>query len=142
MRIGELAQRGGSDVETVRFYERDGLLDAPAREPNGYRNYTDLHLSQLNFIRHCRSLGMGLPDIRTLRSFQNNPDLACDEVNQLIDAQIARIHEQVESMRLLEQRLHALRDTCHAHQTARDCGIMRNLGQAAEGEGCSCHDAH
>jgi Cd(II)/Pb(II)-responsive transcriptional regulator len=139
MRIGELAQRGDCDVETVRFYEREGLLDVPAREANGYRRYAEAHLVQLNFIRHCRSLGMGLPDVRTLRSFQAKPELACDEINQLIDGQIERIHQQVESLRLLERQLHTLRDTCRTNQNASECGIMRNLEQAAEGEGCSCH---
>lgn len=139
MRIGELAKRSDCDVETVRFYEREGLLDVPAREANGYRRYAEAHLVQLNFIRHCRSLGIGLPEVRILRSFQANPELACDEINHLIDRQIARIHQQVESLRLLEQQLHALRDTCHANQKAGECGIMRNLALAAEGEGCPCH---
>lgn len=141
MRIGELAKQSNCDVETIRFYERDGLLDAPAREGNGYRNYTDAHLVQLNFIRHCRSLGIGLPEVRILRSFQANPELACDEIDQLIDRQIARIHQQVESLRLLELQLHSLRDTCQAHQTVRECGILRTLAQAAEGEACSCHSS-
>lgn len=139
MRIGELAQRSDCDVETVRFYEREGLIEAPPREANGYRSYSDTHLVQLNFIRHCRSLGMGLPEVRILRSFQAKPELACDRINLLIDGQIARIHSQVESLRQLEQQLHTLRDTCHANQKTSECGIMRNLAQAAEGEGCSCH---
>ncbi len=139
MRIGELAQRSDCDVETVRFYEREGLLDLPAREANGYRRYTETHLVELKFIRHCRSLGMGLPDVRVLRSFQANPELACDDINQLIDGQIARIHQQVDSLRLLERQLHTLRETCHATRKASQCGIMRNLARAAEGEDCSCH---
>ena len=141
MRIGELAKRSDTDVETVRFYEREGLLDAPAREANGYRSYAETHQVQLNFIRHCRSLGIGLAEVRTLRSFQASPELACDEINQLIDRQIGRIHQQVETLRLLERQLHALRDTCRATQRASECGILRNLAQAAEGEGCSCHPA-
>ena len=141
MRIGELAKQSGCDVETIRFYEREGLLAAPAREANGYRRYAEAHLVQLNFIRHCRSLGIGLPEVRTLRSFQVSPESACEEINQLIDKQIGRIHQQIETFRLLEQQLRALRDTCHANQKASECGIMRNLEKAAEGEGCSCHPA-
>ena len=141
MRTGELARLSDCDVETIRFYEREGLLAAPAREANGYRCYAEAHLVQLNFIRHCRSLGIGLPEVRTLRSFQVSPESACEEINQLIDKQIGRIHQQIETFRLLEQQLRALRDTCHANQKASECGIMRNLAQAAEGEGCSCHPA-
>ncbi len=139
MRIGELAQRSGCDVETVRFYEREGLLDTPAREANGYRRYGERHLVQLHFVRHCRSLGMGLPDIRTLRAFQAHPELACDDINAMIDRQIGRIHQQVETLRTLEGQLHALRDTCDQHRKTGECGILRNLEQAAEGEACSCH---
>lgn len=139
MRIGELAKRADCDVETVRFYEREGLLDAPARESNGYRRYAEAHLVQLNFIRHCRSLGIGLPEVRSLRRYQASPELACDGVNALIDRQIARIHQQVESLRLLEGQLHALRDSCRASSKAGDCGILLNLEHAAEGEACPCH---
>lgn len=139
MRIGELAKLSHCDVETVRFYEREGLLDQPGREANGYRKYSEEHLTQLNFIRHCRSLGIGLAEVRILRRFQSNPDLACDEINQLIDRQIARIHEQAESLHQLERQLHALRDTCHANRKAGECGIMRTLEQAAGGESCVCH---
>jgi Cd(II)/Pb(II)-responsive transcriptional regulator len=144
MRIGELARLGHCDVETVRFYEREGLLEEPARETNGYRTYAHTHVAQLNFIRHCRSLGIGLADIRTLRRFQVDPSQPCDEVNQLIDCQIERIHEQIESMRVLEQQLRTLRDTCHAHDSSSsECGIMRNLEHAVDDEQCSCHaDGH
>jgi DNA-binding transcriptional MerR regulator len=139
MRIGEIAKCSGCEVETVRFYEREGLLDPPAREGNGYRRYSDRHLVQLNFIRHCRSLGMGLPDVRTLRSFQASPGMACDEIDRMIDGQIGRIHRQVESLRTLERQLHALRNSCKAKHPSGDCGILQKLTQAAEGEACSCH---
>ena len=141
MRIGELAKLSDCDVETIRFYEREGLLAAPAREANGYRSYTEAHLVKLNFISHCRYMCIGLNEVRILRSFQARPELACEEINQLIDRQIGRIHQQVETLRLLERQLHALRDTCHATQSASECGIMRNLEKAAEGEECSCHPA-
>jgi len=139
MRIGELAKRAHCEVETIRFYEQDKLLDVPAREANGYRLYTDTHLQQLKFIRHCRSLGMGLSDIRRLREFQNNPELACDDINELIESQMTRIHQKVEALRHLEQQLHSLRDSCHSHVKIRDCGILKNLEQAAKGEDCDCH---
>jgi Cd(II)/Pb(II)-responsive transcriptional regulator len=139
MRIGELAREAGCDVETVRFYEREGLLEAPARDANGYRRYGERHMVQLHFIRHCRSLGMGLPDVRSLQDFQAHPDRACDEINHMIDQQIERIHRQVEALRTLELQLQALRDTCRARRRSSECGILRNLEQAAEGEGCPCH---
>ncbi len=139
MKIGELAHRGACSVETVRFYEREGLLDAPEREANGYRRYTRTHLAQLNFIRHCRSLGMGLSDVRTLRSLQAHPELACDDISLLIERQIERVHQQIQALNLLEGQLHALREACHAATNVGECGILRNLEQAIEGKGCTCH---
>lgn len=139
MRIGELAKRALCDVETIRFYELEKLIDTPNREANGYRFYAEKHLQQLKFIRHCRSLDMGLPDVRKLLQLQSNPELVCDDINELIDSQITRIHQKVEALRLLEQQLHTLRDSCHSHEKIRDCGILKNLEQAAKGEDCDCH---
>ena len=99
MQIGELARRTGCDVETIRFYEREALLDKPARDPNGYRRYDDSHLTQLGFIRHCRSLDIALSDIRTLLALSADPSLACGEINDLIDRQIAGVHDRIESLR-------------------------------------------
>jgi Cd(II)/Pb(II)-responsive transcriptional regulator len=139
MKIGVLAQRSGCKVETVRFYERKGLLEAPERDDNGYRNYTTTHLVALNFIRHCRLLGMGLPDVRILRSLQSQPELGCDEINLLIDSKIEHVHQQIEALHLLEQQLQLLRDTCNSVSSVGECKILHNLKLAAEGKDCSCH---
>ncbi|UIF86083.1 Cd(II)/Pb(II)-responsive transcriptional regulator [Cupriavidus sp. UYPR2.512] len=139
MRIGELSHSSGCDVETIRYYEREGLLDAPRREANGYRCYDDGHLVQLNFVRHCRSLGMGLSDVRRLREFERNPSQDCDDINTLLDRQIAQIHAQRVALEALEGQLRALRETCHHHQPASECGILQNLQQAAAGAACECH---
>ncbi len=139
MRIGTLARRSGCNIETVRFYEKKGLLDPPEREANGYRCYVDSHLVELNFIRHCRSLGIGLEDIRRLRGLQGEHGLTCDEVNELVDTQIARIHTQIETLQALGEQLHTLRATCRARNNSGECAIMRNLEKAAQGDGCPCH---
>lgn len=139
MKIGQLAQRSGCKVETVRFYEREGLLETPERDDNGYRNYTNTHLVGLSFIRHCRLLGIGLPDVRILRSLQSQPELACDEINLLIDSKIEHVHQQIEALHLLEQQLQLLRDTCNSVTRVGECKILHNLKLAAEGKDCSCH---
>ena len=66
MQIKELAGATGVDVETIRFYEKEGLMPEPARLANGYRSYEPKHLERLSFIRHCRALDMALPDVRRL----------------------------------------------------------------------------
>ena len=69
MKIGEVAAKAGCDVQTVRYYEREGLLEAPEREDSGYRRYSDKHLSRLQFIRHCRALDIPLAEVRQLLDY-------------------------------------------------------------------------
>ena len=140
MRIGELARRAGCEVETIRYYEREALLGKPQRDGNGYRRYRDADFVQLNFIRHCRSLDMSLSDIRTLLEFNADLSQACGEINHLIDRQIARVHERIESLRGLEKQLRALRGACGLDVPSANCGIMGDLRRAATGATCHCHN--
>lgn len=139
MRIGELAKATGVDIETIRYYEKCGLLAEPARHANGYRDYAHPHLERLAFIRHCRALDMPLADIQRLLDFVAHPEADCDDINHLIDAQLARVHARLESMRALEQQLSALRSRCNTHHAASECGILHELVAAAHGEACACH---
>ena len=139
MRISELGQAAGVNADTIRYYERTGLLPAPARQANGYRSYGPLHLERLAFIRHCRALDMPLAEIQQLLDFMARPDAACEGINHLVDAQLARVRARLESMRALERQLSALRGQCDANHTARKCGILHELVAAAHGEACACH---
>lgn len=139
MRIGTLAQTLGLDVDTVRYYEKIGLLPPPAREDNGYRRYGEAHLERLAFIRHCRALDMPLDAIRRLLEFTDHPQRDCGDINELIDAQLARVAERMRSMQALQTQLHRLRERCDTHHAAADCGILRELVSAAHGEACACH---
>ncbi|MBF0612940.1 MAG: Cd(II)/Pb(II)-responsive transcriptional regulator [Magnetococcales bacterium] len=139
MKIGELARSAGCEVETIRYYEREGLLGEPARDGSGYRCYEGNHLEGLQFIRHCRSLDMKLSEIRQLLDFRRHPEWDCSGVNQLLDVQINRVEEQIKNLLTLKEQLIALRGECEHRQTARKCGILRSLNQAAQGQGCPCH---
>ena len=109
MQIGELAKKSGCDTETIRYYEREGLLPAPARTSSGYRRYEPQHLEQLAFIRHCRSLDMSLADIRRLQDYHQHPSAApCDDINALLDAQLGRIQQQIASLQRLQEEVDAL----------------------------------
>jgi Cd(II)/Pb(II)-responsive transcriptional regulator len=138
MRIGELASRAGCDVQTVRFYERDGLLEEPAREPSGYRRYDERHLTRLNFIRHCRSLDVPLPEVRQLLAFAARPDQSCAQVDELLDGHIALVKSRISALRALEKRLTALRRTCDG-DTSHGCAILESFMTAAGHGGCACH---
>lgn len=141
MRIGELGQATGVDSETIRYYERAGLLPAPGRQANGYRTYGAVHLERLAFIRHCRALDMPLADVRRLLDFLDRPRDECADVNRLIDAQLARVRARLKSMRALERQLGQLRARCDAQHASAECGILHDLVTAAQGEGYACAGA-
>lgn len=142
MRIGELAELTGVDVETVRYYEKLRLLPRPAREANGYRTYGKTHLERLAFIRHCRELDMPLADVARLLNFVDQPASDCGGINVLVDAQIGRVKARLTSMRALEKQLTALRRRCSSPHSTQHCGILHELVSAAHGEVCACHAEH
>ncbi|MFN3496166.1 MAG: Cd(II)/Pb(II)-responsive transcriptional regulator [Hydrogenophaga sp.] len=142
MQIKELARATGVDVETIRYYEKQGLLPEPARRDNGYRHYEAAHLERLSFIRHCRALDMPLADVRRLLGFVDDPDEHCDDVNHLVDEQLARVRARLQSMHALERQLLQLRSRCDGgHHGSEPCGILAELVSAAHGEACACHGA-
>ncbi len=126
MRIGELATRTATPVATIRFYEREGLLAEPARSETNYRRYGADAVARLGFILRCRSLGIGLAEIRRLLKLAAAPDADCEEVDTLLDEHIKEVREQRRSLAKLERELKALRADCHPSRKAGRCGILRN----------------
>jgi len=141
MRIGELAKAAGVDVQTIRYYEREGLLASPARTDSGYRSYAPAHLERLTFIRHCRSLDMALADIRRLLVLSQDKSVPCDEVNRLVHGHLARIRAKRKALEELERQLSALDAQCASGHRVADCGILEELIHAGHGEACACHPA-
>jgi Cd(II)/Pb(II)-responsive transcriptional regulator len=139
MRIGELARQAGVDVQTIRYYEREGLLDAPARTGSGYRAYGPEHLERLNFVRHCRSLDMPLAEIRRLIELSREQAISCDEVNALVSAHLERVRAKLAALHTLETQLSTLSAQCASGHRVADCGILEELIHAAHGEACACH---
>jgi Cd(II)/Pb(II)-responsive transcriptional regulator len=140
MQIKELARATGVDVETIRFYEKEGLLPEPPRLDNGYRNYAQPQLERLSFIRHCRALDMPLADVKRLLRFVDDPQGHCLNVDALVDDQLSRVRARLKSMRALEKQLLQLRSRCNGeHGDAGPCGILDELVSAAHGEACACH---
>ena len=139
MRIGELASATGVEIETIRYYEREGLLRPPTRRDNGYRTYDKEQLERLAFIRHCRALDMPLAEVRRLLEFVEQPGADCGDIDRLIDGQLSRVRARLKSMRALERQLAQLRKRCDAGHAARECGILHELVAAAHGEACACH---
>ena len=139
LRIGELSQATGIGHETIRYYEKTGLLPAPTRRGNGYRTYGTSHLERLAFIRHCWALDMPLADIKRLLEWVDHPTSHCADIDRLIDAQLSRVRARLNSMQALEQQLTVLRSQCNDRHS-QECGILHELVAAAHGEACACHE--
>lgn len=131
MQIGKLAKKADCLVQTVRFYESEGLLPEPARSEGNFRLYDDVHLQRLQFIRRCRAKDMTLEEIRQLLSFRDHPELDCGKVNVLVDSHIAQVRAKIKGLRELERELIDLRRSCDTARTARECGILSSLAQTA-----------
>lgn len=125
MRIGELAKITQTQVETIRFYEREGLLGEPPRSEGNYRLYKPEHLERLAFIRHCRSLDMTLDEIRALLRSQDAPRDNCQAVNDVLDEHIEHVARRIRELKQLRQELKALRRHCDG--VAAECGVLDGL---------------
>lgn len=99
MKIGELAKITETQAETIRFYEREGLLREPPRTEGNYRLYEAEHLERLAFIRHCRSLDMTLDEIRALLRFQDAPRDNCHAINDVLDEHIEHVARRIRRSR-------------------------------------------
>ena len=128
MTIGELARGTGCGIETIRYYEHEGLLPKPGRTSGNFRSYGQEHAEQLSFIRNCRSLDMALNEIRTLLRFRSAPDENCGEVNVLLETHIGHVEERIAELRALKGQLRALWEKCSSARAAEHCGILQGLG--------------
>jgi Cd(II)/Pb(II)-responsive transcriptional regulator len=131
MRIGELAKVAGTDVDTIRYYEKSGLLPAPPRSVGNYRQYGPDHAARLTFIRHCRALDMSLDEVRTLLAFCDAPARECEGVNALLEDHISHVRERIGELQALEKTLIVLRRACKRVERADSCGILKGLSASA-----------
>ena len=123
--IGQLGYRTGVNVETIRYYEKIGLLPEPARSAAGYRQYGDDHLRRLHFIRRGRDLGFSIEAIRELLRLATHPDYPCQDADRLAVEHLAEVERKIAE---LERLRHALGEmiNCRAH-TVAECRIIDAL---------------
>lgn len=134
MKIGALSTATGVPIDTIRHYEREGLLPEAARTDSNYRIYDETHGQRLSFIRHCRGLDMTLDEIRVLLRFKDAPTEDCGEVNALLDEHIGHVSARIRELRALEKQLRELRASCRATRDAEHCGILNQLDTQARGD--------
>ena len=130
MKIGELGKQADCQVETIRYYEREGLLPVPGRSEGNYRVYGKEHLERLVFIRNCRTLDMTLDEIRRLLLLIDRPEESCDSVNGLVDEHIRHVELRINSLLALQKQLVELRHRCAAERGVDECAIIQQLSSS------------
>ena len=127
MQIGELAQVAQTTVETVRYYEKAGLLPATARTAGNFRVYGAMHLERLRFIRNCRALDMSHAEIHTLLGLADQPAAGCGAINAVFDQHMAHVDERIRELTQLKDQLAGLRQRCQSERAVHACGILQGL---------------
>ena len=127
MKIGELSKSSGYSVQTIRYYEREGLLSDPERSEGNFRLYSDKALKELEFVKHCRSLDIPLNDIKRLIELKNKPEESCSSVNALIDQQLELVNQRMKELKALKKELQQMASTCGSESTIEACGIIKSL---------------
>lgn len=127
MTIGQVARHAGVGIETVRFYERQGLLDAPPRRASGYRQYSPDAIRRLQFIRRAKDLGFSLQEIGELLSLRVNPTTTCSEVKARAEAKIADIDAKLRDLQRMKAALGQLAVACSGQGPTSQCPILDAL---------------
>ncbi len=125
--IGKLARATGVGIETIRFYERSGLLPPPRRRESGYREYGEEDVRRLQFIRRAKSLGFSLREIKELLELRTSPETTCDDVRQRAEKKIATIEQKIAELQRVKQALQELAASCVGSGPQGECPILEAL---------------
>jgi Cu(I)-responsive transcriptional regulator len=131
MQIGELARTTSTKVETIRLYEKIGLLPKPSRTSGNYRDYGSDHLARLSFVRRARGLGFRLDQVRELLPLSDDQNRSCSAVDIVARAHLARIDQKIADLRVLRYELDELISHCRKGAIS-DCRIIEALGPPNE----------
>lgn len=124
-KIHQLSQKTGVNVETIRYYEKTGLLPSPQRGANGYRQYDQSTVHLLAFIKMCRSLGFSMEEIKQFNLMQQNPHETCQQADEMVKAHLLQVQQKIAQLKEIESFLMGLSD-CKAGEIAK-CKVLRNL---------------
>ncbi len=130
MNIGELASATDTKAETIRYYERIGLLPEPPRTAGNYRDYSLQHVSRLAFIRRARDLGFSIEQIRTLLDLADHKDRSCEAVDAIAREHLADVKRKLADLTALRRELEFVIGQCR-HGTIADCRILEALAPHA-----------
>lgn len=125
--IGKIAMLASVGVETIRFYERQRLLEPPPRSASGYRQYPDTTVQRLRFIRRAKELGFSLKEIKELLELQGDPQTTCADIRQRAQRKLADINERISDLEKMRGALDVLVAGCLTDATSAECPIMQAI---------------
>jgi Cu(I)-responsive transcriptional regulator len=131
MRIGELARVTGVKSETIRFYEREGILPPPARTQANYRDYGPDEVARLQFIRRARNLGFPMARVRELLDLADDKSRSCAAVDALTRAHLSEVERKISGLKALRKELRRMLESCE-QGTVGTCLIIEALAKEAE----------
>lgn len=129
MKIGELAKRTMTNIETVRYYEKIGLMPPPGRTSSNYRAYGSAHLARLSFIRRARDLGFTLDAVRQLLAMSDDRNQSCESVDSVARAHLIEVERKIADLNALRIQLGRVLESC-GHGRIADCKIIEALAPA------------
>ena len=126
--IGAVAHRAGVGIDTIRYYEREGLLPEPRRRASGYRDYGPDVVERLRFIRRAKDLGFTLEEIRELLALSTDRERGVKTVKQRAEARLGEVEQRIRELQRMKRGLRQLIDACPGHGPLEHCPILRALG--------------
>jgi MerR family Zn(II)-responsive transcriptional regulator of zntA len=131
MLIGELAKRSGLSTDTIRYYEKEGLITSPPRRAGGYRDYPADTLPFLQLITNAKRVGFSLQECRSLMAiFHHRDEHTCNEVKTLAEQKLHALQQQMQQLERMHQTLQAIADSCcGGEESAEHCSILRILNE-------------
>lgn len=127
LKIGDVAERGGVNLQTIRYYEREGLLPQAPRLPSGYRMFPESAVRRVRFIKRAQELGFSLAEIRELLSLRENADAGAQDMRERARAKVADIEEKIRTLRAMKNALNALAERCPGCGPLSECPILDAL---------------
>ncbi|MBW2066153.1 MAG: heavy metal-responsive transcriptional regulator [Deltaproteobacteria bacterium] len=125
--IGQLARRAGVNLETIRYYERRGLIPEAPRNQSGYRQYSQEDVTRTKFIKRAQALGFSLKEVAELLSLRMEPGMSCGDVKARVDVKIEEVESRIKALEYVRKALLGLSERCTGRGPAGDCPFLKEL---------------
>ena len=127
LRTSEVAKQAEVNLETIRFYERQGLLPEPPRTASGYRTFSPEVVRRVRFIKRAQELGFSLKEVKELLALRVDPDTTCADVRERAEAKVADIDEKIRALRAMRKVLQGMAEACPRSGPTSECPILESL---------------